>query len=203
MRIHGIVRRRLGTDGNGVTDLVAMAGCPLKCKWCMNKRTLSDTPTKEMSVEDFLTDVMQEACYFVATDGGVAFGGGEPLLQWQEIVEFADIKPDWVRLTVETALQAPPEAIDALMPVTDFWLVDIKTLDPSVYADYTSGALDVALSNLRRLLPVAAKVRVRVPAIPGYKSRKEAESEAERIRSMGFADVEVFDYVIREQRDER
>ena len=31
----GISRHRLGTDGKGVTTLVALHGCPLRCKYCL------------------------------------------------------------------------------------------------------------------------------------------------------------------------
>lgn len=198
MRIQGISRRKIGTDGHGVTDLVAMASCPLSCRYCLNKKVLAEHPVQEVTPTELLGKVAQEMCYFLATDGGVAFGGGEPLLQWKEILEFATaVKPDWMRVTIETALQAPAEAVSALLPVTDFWLVDIKTLDPSLYADYTGGSLSVALSNLKLLLPVAGRVRVRVPVIPGYKTKEAADSEATEIRRMGFSDIDVFDYVIR------
>lgn len=197
MKIQGIARTKLGTDGHGVTDLVAMAGCPLSCEHCLNQKLLAEAPIRDASAVDLLTDVMEEACYFVATGGGVAFGGGEPLLQWEEIVEFASIMPDWMRLTIETALQAPRQAIEALIPMTDLWFVDIKSLDPSIYACYTHGSLDVAMSNLQLLLPVADRVKVRVPSIPGYKGHDVAEAEGDEVRRMGFHDVEVFDYVVR------
>ena len=31
----GISRHRLGTDGRGITTLVAFHGCPLRCKYCL------------------------------------------------------------------------------------------------------------------------------------------------------------------------
>ena len=174
-----------------------MAGCPLSCEHCLNKKLLAKAPIRDVSAPDLLNDVMEEACYFVATGGGVAFGGGEPLLQWEEIVEFAGIMPDWMQLTIETSLQAPRQAVESLIPMTDFWLVDIKSLDPSIYAHYTHGSLDVALSNLQLLLPVADRVKVRVPSIPDYKGRDTAEVEGDEVRRMGFLNVEVFDYVVR------
>ena len=38
----GISRLRMGTDGHGVTTLVAFHGCPLRCKYCLNPQSLSD-----------------------------------------------------------------------------------------------------------------------------------------------------------------
>ena len=31
----GMARLRMGIDGSGITTLVAGAGCPLRCKWCI------------------------------------------------------------------------------------------------------------------------------------------------------------------------
>ena len=41
----GISRLRMGTDGHGVTTLVAFHDCPLRCKYCLNPQSLS-TNTK-------------------------------------------------------------------------------------------------------------------------------------------------------------
>lgn len=197
MRIHGIFRRRMGTDGHGVTDLVAMAGCPLSCEYCLNKRLLAEGNTTELTAADLLDSVMQEACYFVGTGGGVTFGGGEPLLQWEGIQEFAALKPEWMSLSIETALQVPRAVVDALIQAVDLWIVDIKSLDPDVYRRYAHGDLSVALRNLEALSDVRDKVLVRVPIIPEYKDEATARAEAEKLATMGFERIDVFHYVVR------
>ena len=197
MRIHGISRRRLGTDGHGVTDLVAMAGCPLACTYCLNGRLLAEGSTIEITAGDLLASVMQEACYFVGTGGGVTFGGGEPLLQGEGIKEFAALRPEWMSLSIETALQVPQDVVDALIPTVDLWIVDIKSLDQDVYRRYAHGSLSVALRNLEALMGVKEKVLVRVPTIPGYKDEQTARAEAEALVKMGFERIDVFPYVVR------
>ena len=197
MRIHGISRRRMGTDGHGVTDLVAMAGCPLSCEYCLNKRLLAEGNTTELTAADLLDSVMQEACYFVGTGGGVTFGGGEPLLQWEGIQEFAALKPEWMSLSIETALQVPRAVVDALIQAVDLWIVDIKSLDPDVYRRYAHGDLSVALRNLKALSDVRDKVLVRVPIIPEYKDEATARAEAEKLATMDFERIDVFHYVVR------
>lgn len=197
MRIHGISRRRLGTDGRGVTDLVAMAGCSLACTYCLNGRLLAEGSTIEITAGDLLASVMQEACYFVGTGGGVTFGGGEPLLQGEGIKEFAALRPEWMSLSIETALQVPQDVVDALIPTVDLWIVDIKSLDQDVYRGYAHGSLSVALRNLEALMGVKEKVLVRVPIIPGYKDEQTARAEAEALVKMGFERIDVFPYVVR------
>ena len=36
-RIFAVSRHRLTTDGDGCTTLVTFNGCPLRCKYCLNK----------------------------------------------------------------------------------------------------------------------------------------------------------------------
>ena len=140
---------------------------------------------------------MQEACYFVGTGGGVTFGGGEPLLQGEGIKEFAALRPEWMSLSIETALQVPQDVVDALIPTVDLWIVDIKSLDQDVYRGYAHGSLSVALRNLEALMGVKEKVLVRVPTIPGYKDEQTARAEAEALVKMGFERIDVFPYVVR------
>ncbi len=35
-----INRLRIGTDGHGITTLVAFHGCPLHCRYCLNPECL-------------------------------------------------------------------------------------------------------------------------------------------------------------------
>lgn len=75
-----ICRHRIGIDGDGVTTLVGGAGCPLSCRWCLNKNELKNAVPEWVTAEELLSRVKQDDLYFRATGGGITFGGGEPLL---------------------------------------------------------------------------------------------------------------------------
>lgn len=49
--IFGISRLRMGTDGKGITTLVAMMGCPLKCRYCLNDRCHYDVGADSIGSE--------------------------------------------------------------------------------------------------------------------------------------------------------
>lgn len=36
--IFAISKLRMGTDGSGITTLVTFMGCPLQCKYCLNRK---------------------------------------------------------------------------------------------------------------------------------------------------------------------
>ena len=88
--IIGIERHRLTTDGEGVTTLVAFHGCPLYCKYCLNPQCLSPNGVlRTITPSELYSEVEIDDLYFVATGGGICFGGGEPLLHSEFIVEIA------------------------------------------------------------------------------------------------------------------
>ena len=93
----GICRHRLATDGQGVTTLVAFHGCPLRCKYCLNAQCLrADGVWCWMEMTEILDEVTVDDLYYKATGGGVVFGGGEPLLRSDEIVDFCQKRPmEW------------------------------------------------------------------------------------------------------------
>ena len=118
----GICRHRLVTDGQGVTTLVAFHGCPLRCLYCLNAQCLrSDGVWRRMDVQEILNEVMVDNLYFQATNGGITFGGGEPLLRSDEIVEFCKQCPSEWRIYVETSLNVERLAVEAVAPYIDHY----------------------------------------------------------------------------------
>lgn len=195
-RIYRVMRHRIGIDGEGITSLIGLTGCPLSCKYCLNKKVLESKREKDVSPRELLDTVIQDACYMIATNGGVTFGGGEPLLQYKDMIEFAKLKPCWMHLNVETALQAPAEAVEELLPYVDYWIADVKTLDASLYKEYTGKAIDTMLCGLDILAEHARdKCLIRVPIIPGFKDREKAIFEEQILKEKGFNNIDVFEYI--------
>lgn len=149
-KIIGIARHRLSTDGDGVTTLVAFHGCPLSCRYCLNPQSLGDGGRfREYSPEQLYAETRIDELYFLATNGGVTFGGGEPCLRPQFIREFRGLcGPEW-RLNLETSLNVPIANIEALLPVVNTLIIDIKDTNPNIYRDYTGQSNALVLENLR------------------------------------------------------
>lgn len=61
---------------------MAFHGCPLRCKYCLNPQGLSDDAKVMMKTpEEVMQAIRKDELYYLATNGGVTFGGGEPLLR--------------------------------------------------------------------------------------------------------------------------
>ena len=195
-----LARLRMGTDGNGVTTLIAGAGCPLRCRWCINARLLREAPARSVTAAELIERVKIDDLYFRATGGGVTFGGGESLLHTAFIRRFRELCPPEWRVRAETSLAVPGELIEGSLGAVDEYMVDCKDMNPETYRRYTGGEAAFMQANLRLLLEKLGpeRVLVRVPRIPGYNTAEDQEKSAAALRAMGVQRLDLFDYVIRD-----
>ena len=192
-------RLRMGTDGKGVTTLAAGAGCPLSCRYCINRRLLKEAPQKSVTAEELLESVRIDDLYFRATGGGVTFGGGESLLHAEFICRFRALCPPEWRIAAETSLAVPREHLLAAISGVDEFIVDCKDMDPDIYRRYTGGDVRLMKENLEFLLAScgAERLLVRVPYIPDFNTAEDQARSAEALRKMGIMRLELFEYVVR------
>ena len=195
-----INRHRLTTDGEGVTTLVAFHGCPLHCQYCLNAQCLQvDGVWCRLTPGELYSEVEIDDLYFVATSGGICFGGGEPLLRSDFIKVFAEImNPEW-KLTMETSLNVPLENIKAIASLVQMWYVDIKDMNPDIYKAYGRKENKQVVSNLQWLAANghADKVIIRLPLIPEYNTDEDRQRSQKELEEMGFTNFDKFNYIVR------
>ena len=195
-----INRHRLTTDGEGVTTLVAFHGCPLHCQYCLNAQCLqADGVWCRLTPGELYSEVEIDDLYFVATGGGICFGGGEPLLRSDFIKAFAEImNPEW-KLTIETSLNVPLENVKAIASLVQMWYVDIKDMNPDIYKAYGCKENKQVISNLQWLAAngYADKVIIRLPLIPEYNTDEDRQQSQKELEEMGFTNFDKFNYIVR------
>ena len=196
--ISGIARHRIGVDGEGVTTLVAFMLCPLRCKYCLNPQTLDMSyPSKSYTPEELYAELKIDSLYFLATGGGVTFGGGEPLLRAPFIAEFRRICGSEWKINLETSLNVSRELLETAAPCVDSFIIDIKDMNPETYTSYTGGDNSRVLENLEYLLHAGRKESciVKVPLIPGYNAEAAVEASVASLKSMGFTKFDKLKYI--------
>lgn len=201
-----VSRLRMDTDGEGITTLVCGWGCPLRCRYCINRFTWSETTEiRRLTPEELYNQVKQDSLYFEATGGGITFGGGEPLLYAEFFPEFRKLCGNRWKLYAETSLYVPEEKIRAAAEVMDGFIVDIKDSDPGIYRAYTGQDGKHALDNLRLLagLTDPGRIRVRLPLIPHYNNEENRIRSEEILRKMGITRIERFEYIIRDDAEKK
>lgn len=200
--IMSISRLRMGTDGKGVSTLVAFFDCPLHCIYCANDHchekeySLSGTPRAAYTPEELVEVLKMDDIYYLMTGGGVVFGGGEPLLQSAFIHEVCKLTDARWSKRIETSLNVPWRCVEPVVEDIDEWIIDIKDIDRDIYKKYTGVNNKYVIDNLFRLRDKvdSSKFHIRIPRIKGYNEEKDVQKSVEWIRDVMKVEPEVFTY---------
>lgn len=198
----GVSRHRIPTDGEGVTTLAAFSQCPLQCAYCLNPQcAAADGALLHLTPQELLDRVRVDHLYFLATGGGICFGGGEPSLRSDFIAEFHRLMPSEWSLYIETSLAVAPHHIETLVPLIDHWFIDVKDLHPDIYRRYTQHDIAPLMHNLLRLKELGLQDRctLRLPLIPDYNDEALRAESQRQLEEMGFSQFDLFEYVVRQK----
>lgn len=195
--ILGIERLRIETDGDGITTLVGFYKCPLRCKYCLNQKC-HEKPRiyNYLAAEQVYMKVSIDNIYFQSSGGGITFGGGEPLLYPEYIIDFKKYSnPSW-QINIETSLNVKLDSLKKLIPIVSSFIVDIKDINPDIYKEYTGASNRLLVRNLEYLsaLGLQDRVYIRIPLIKGFNSTEDQENSEVYLRKLGYANFERFEY---------
>ena len=193
-----INRHRIDSDGEGVRTLILMEGCLLRCKYCINPYTWNGVyKAEQLTATEIYDKIKIDRPYMLATDGGLSFGGGEPLLYPQLINEMRSVCDKNLTIYVETSLHVPWENVEMVSKNVDRFYVDIKSMDPVIYRKYTGQELKIVEYNLRKLIDLKGceSVVVRIPEIPGFADKNSQKESACLLRKKGIKEIDLFKYV--------
>lgn len=127
-----------------------------------------------LTVQEVMAVILRDRDYYADSGGGLTLSGGEPLLQPAfSRALLAAAKAEGLHTAVETSGFASWDTVDALRPVTDLFLFDLKETDPARHLAVTSVPVAPIHDNLRRLSAAGATIVLRVPVIPGYNDRQD------------------------------
>lgn len=178
----------LSRDTNGIVTSAerckAKAVCAEVCP-AEARRLIGRTVT----AADLMMEIEQDLPFYQESGGGVTFSGGEPLLQWKFLVDVLQAcGKRRIHRAVDTTGFCSPYVLERVAQHTDLFLYDIKLMDPVLHRRLTGVPLDPILENLERLLSWGARVRIRVPLIPGVTSDASIERTGELLASLPAVD---------------
>ncbi len=198
--VFSINRLRMGIDGEGVVTLVGVHGCPLRCKYCLNKAAWrNDIIVQQFTCEELYDAVKEDDLYFRATGGGVTFGGGEAILHSHFIKKFKEKYAQNWNIVLETALNVPSDYVKEAVEGVDFFIIDCKDMNEKIYKDYTGKTSKLVKQNLEYLLDKAGnhRMRVKVPLIPKYNQKADVEKSVQKLQQIGINSIQQIEYVVR------
>lgn len=142
----------------------------------------------KMWTTDEMFRIAQRESRFYGKDGGVTVSGGEPMLQWEAVLEFlTKCKAAGMHTAVDTAGNVPWVRYENLLPVTDLFLMDLKLSTDEEHRKWTGVSRSKILENIKRFSTCGREVWIRMPIIPGVNATKEhIERAADELLSFGF-----------------
>ncbi len=144
-----------------------------KCDLCLKCAGVCPTGAiekigKYMTPEETLKVIEKDKPFYDNSGGGVTFSGGEPLVQWQFLLEICKLcKERDISTVLDTTGYARWEIMEQVLEYVDLVLYDIKHLDPLKHIEATGVSNEIILENIKK---TANKVRtwLRIPVIPGF-----------------------------------
>ncbi|MGN0690203.1 MAG: radical SAM protein [Oscillospiraceae bacterium] len=189
----------MGTDGDGVSTLITLHGCPLSCKYCINDYCHSEICARGAFTPEMLIKVLnKDDIYYKMSGGGIVFGGGEPLMQSEFIAEVFKLADTEWKKRIETSLNVPWTNIEPLLELTDEWIIDIKDINKKIYRSYTGCSNALVIKNLLKMKEHIStdRMRIRVPLIPHYNTRDDVKKTEKWLRDNLGTEPEFFSYFV-------
>jgi pyruvate formate lyase activating enzyme len=183
------VKRYSIHDGPGIRVTFFMKGCPLSCMWCHNPEGISpvaETVIKTdrvgergfnsnvevgqyYTIDNILEILDKERVFINQSKGGVTFSGGEPMLQFEFLLEVLKAcKANGYHTAVDTSGYSTSGNFKSIIPFTDLFLFDLKHLCNEMHTKYTGVSNLGILDNYRILMGSGKDIMVRIPVIPGF-----------------------------------
>jgi len=180
-------------DGPGIRQTIFFKGCALGCWWCHNPESRSHEPAtflkkekidgrevevvetigKEYSVDELLKIIEKDRVFFEESGGGVTFSGGEPLQQYDFLLEvLKECKKKDIHTCIDTTGFVQQDKIEEVAQYTDLFLYDVKHMDSELHRKFTGVSNEEILNNLRFLDSMGKDIWIRYVLIPGINDDK-------------------------------
>ncbi len=128
---------------------------------------------REVDVDEVVNEVLKDLDYYVTSQGGVTFSGGEALNQWPFVEEVAKkLKQQGIHLTLDVSANDPNQDIKRTLNLIDLYLVDYKLTKPEAYDKYLGKSFDPTVM-LHTLADAKKPVILRCVLIPDVNDTPE------------------------------
>lgn len=177
-KIHSI--ETCGTvDGPGLRYVVFFQGCPLRCLYCHNPDTWNFENGVNADSIEIVNDALKYLPYFKSSSGGITLSGGEPLAQpdFCEDILLQSKKHD-LHTVIDTSGYADSSLITRLAPLTDLFLVDLKSVSPLLYYEITGSPIKKSLNTISQLERLKSDYWLRLVLVPGLTLTEESLLES-------------------------
>ncbi|MDJ0816927.1 MAG: glycyl-radical enzyme activating protein [Desulfobacterales bacterium] len=125
---------------------------------------------REMSCRQLMEEIEKDDVFYFHSGGGVTISGGEPLIQVDYVkAVLSGCRERGIHTAIETSGHVPWENFEAVLPLIDAILIDIKVHDSGRHRELTGHGNARIMSNIERIdrsgFPI--DLYIRIPLVPG------------------------------------
>lgn len=152
---------------------------------------------RTVTAEEVIAEVKKDRTFYEKPGpGGITISGGEPLFQpyfLRELLQAA--RDEGIHTCLETSGFCAAEPLNAVIPLTDLFLFDLKG-ERAAYPNLTGVRAEEIYRNLDILLEKECHVVIRVPLIPGINDTETFFGELAKLyrRQPGIEAFEIMPY---------
>jgi pyruvate formate lyase activating enzyme len=127
-----------------------------------------------MTVAQLVAEVKKDEIVFKYSHGGVTISGGEPLFNAKFALNLLRaFKKEGINTGVDTCGYILWSDLEPVLPYVDFFLWDIKHMDPKQHKKLTGVSNELILSNARAVSAKGVPLYIRIPLIPSCNDSEE------------------------------
>ena len=124
---------------------------------------------QKITTEELIKQIEKDREIFGRSGGGITFSGGETLLQPDFLLDvLCYCREQNISTAIESALNVPQEIVAKVAKKIDYFICDLKTVNPEKHRLGTGKGNDVILKNIMYLAKNHRDVLVRTPIIPEF-----------------------------------
>lgn len=155
-------------DGPGLRYVVFLQGCHLRCQYCHNPDTWTLDGGERISADRLAADIGKYRDFLVRYGGGVTLSGGEPLIQYDFVLETVRrCKAQGIHVALDTNGFLGDRVDDELLTLVDLWILDLKSFDSEVHKRATGVNNPTILRFAERLANHGKSLWIRFVVVPG------------------------------------
>jgi glycyl-radical enzyme activating protein family len=126
------------------------------------------------TLSEILEIVKEDTMFYEMSGGGVTLGGGECTMQPESAKALLmACKQEGINTAIETCGYVKTDKFLEIAEYVDYFLFDIKHMNPERHTELTGVSNDLILHNLTEILKYRHNVTIRMPILKGINSSKE------------------------------
>lgn len=127
------------------------------------------------TVERAMEIIRRDRLFYERTGGGVTVSGGESLLQPEFVLALLkQCKAEGFHTCVESALYVSQDVVDQVLPYTDLFITDIKTMDSDIHKKRCGVPNKKILNNIKHIVSCGKDLVIRTPVLKGFNATDES-----------------------------